>query len=525
MRLFAKHPSPTRKRIATWPLLLLAMAGLLSPGPGAAEESTNAGSLAAPPPPAATPAPDADKSVIKDGFGFGTYGRVQASGDATGSMAAPIAIVGHGPRLAEGPYAEMDFKYRLGTDDGFKVRVLATLAFFDEFFHFSGNATQNLAMRNFYAEASGFLPTDLKLWVGSRMYRGDDIYLLDFWALDNLNTLGGGLIWNGRKGKHGLEIKAHVGANRLKNDFQFIQVSVPATYGAEKITVVNRQRVIASLKATYLAFDLTPKLSLKAALYGETHYLPSGSYEYSDTNKNYLEEYGLHMKAGDSKPFKKDRGFVIGAQLGFWGFAPNSHLNLTARYATGLAAYGELAVPWDVAKDGTSRGAKDLTLAHSFNYESHWFGLQTGGYLRYFHVANDNQYDNENYWEGVLAVRPAVFIGRHFQQMFELSHQWKLPQGLTTIYPDYDSAGGQAVTAYPKVKQAKPQVMQLSVIEGLALDRGMYQRPQFRLVYTASWQNSDARLQYSMYDKRRNRPWQHYIGAQVEWWLDSESYK
>ena len=26
------------------------------------------------------------------------------------------------------------------------------------------------------------------IWAGSRMYRGDDIYLLDFWPLDNLNT-------------------------------------------------------------------------------------------------------------------------------------------------------------------------------------------------------------------------------------------------------------------------------------------------------------------------------------------------
>ena len=158
---------------------------------------------------------------FKDGFSFGTYGRIQASWNDDQQPGDDSNIVSHGARLMQGPYAEFDFKYTVHTDDGFGVRVLATLAFFDEVFHYTGDATQGIAIRNLYAEAKRFIPgVNLKLWVGSRMYRGDDIYLLDFWPLDNLNTLGGGLQWDG----YGFRLKWHVGVNRLKK-------RIPVLYG------------------------------------------------------------------------------------------------------------------------------------------------------------------------------------------------------------------------------------------------------------------------------------------------------
>jgi len=52
----------------------------------------------------------------------------------------------------------------------------------------------------------------------------------------------------------------------------------------------------------------------------------------------------------------------------------------------------------------------------------------------------------------------------------------------------------------------------------------MYQRPQIRLVYTGSWLNEDARALYPQFDERRGREWQHFVGVQVEWWLNSSSY-
>ncbi len=450
--------------------------------------------------------PSKKKRRFKDGFSFGTYGRIQASWNAHEEPGDDSNVVSHGARLMEGPYAEFDFKYTVHTDDGFGVRVLATLAFFDEVFHYTGDATQGIAMRNLYAEARHFIPgVDLRLWVGSRMYRGDDIYLLDFWPLDNLNTLGGGLQWNG----YGLQLKWHVGVNRLRNEYQFRTLSVPTTFGADEITLVNRQRLISSFKAEYLARDISGDFSMKAALYGEIHHLPDGEYRYSAEDSEYLETYALDAEEGDVTEMPQDRGGVVGAQLGFWGFGNGSHLNLFLRYAWDLAAYGEWGVPWGVSLDRTAKGAKEAVGAFSFNWESHWFGVMAGGYGRYFEDADGDQEDLDDYWEGIAVVRPGIFITRHIHQLFEVSHQWKRPNGLTS---DTD-------------KLLIPQVWQLSVMPAISFDRGMYRRPQFRFVYTASHLNGAALELFPAWDARRDASWQHYFGVQVEWWLDSSSYQ
>ncbi len=445
----------------------------------------------------------------EDGFRFGTYGRVQASGNFEGEPGKSANIVAHGARLMEGPYVELDFGYGIHTDDGFGVKVLATVAFMEELFHFTGetrgDAMQAIALRNLYAMAENFIPdVDLKLWIGSRMYRGDDIYLLDFWPLDNLNTLGGGLEWNG----YDVRLQAHVGVNRLRRDYQFRSLSVPATFGADDITLMERMRVISSFKAAYHLMNLKDDFSMKFALYGEFHHLPKGTFRYSEENAAYLETFGLDEEPGWNSELPADRGGVAGVQIGMWGFGENAWLNLFLRYAWDLAAYGEWGVPVGVALDRTAKGAKEIVGALSFNWDSRWVGVNAGAYGRYFEDADRNRYDMDDYWEGILAVRPAIFVTRHFHQMFEVSHQWKRPNGR-------DEQTDRRLT---------PQVWQASVIPTLSLQKGWDRRVQFRLVYTASHLDGDARALYPAFDVRKDEAWQHYFGAQVEWWLDSSSY-
>ncbi len=449
------------------------------------------------------------KKYPNDGFGFGTYGRVGVNTDTDGRLGKSTNIVNHGARLFEGNYAEFDFKYAVHTDDDFGVRVLATLAFFDEFFHFNAEAVQAIAMRNFYAEAENFLPIDLKLWIGARMYRGDDIYLLDFWPMDNLNTYGAGLRYYGQWGDHGLEAKWHIGVNRLLNDYQFRTLDVPALQGADEILVMERLKVITSWKASYLAYRLANDFSMKFSLYGEYHGLPSGKYQYSEEDADYLEEFGLSATPGQNVKLEKDQGFVLGAQVGMWGFGENSHLNLFFRYAQDMAAYGEWAIPWGVNTDHTGKGAREFVSALSFNWESKWIGTMAGWYVRAFQDADGNEVDLDDYTEGMTVIRPAIYATRHFHILMEYSHQWRDPRGLGP----HDT------------KHHLPQVIQLTpLMPALSLDRGNYQRPQFRLFYTASWLNADARNLYPAFDMRRDQSWQHFFGAQVEWWLDSSSY-
>jgi len=272
--------------------------------------------------------------------------------------------------------------------------------------------------------------------------------------------------------------------------------------------LMERQRIIASAKATWLGIDLAPKLSMKVSLYGEFHWLPKGKLRYEDGLLDYFKEFAIAPDPDLVAELPSDTGGVIGAQVGFWGFGPKSHVNIFARYAWGLAAYGEFAVPWGVALDRTATGAKELVLAASANWENRHFGVMAGTYGRLFVDADSNRYDLDDYWEGITDVRAAWFATTHFHVAAELSHQWKAPRGLE---PGAETVG-------------KPNVVQMSLMPSLNLERGMYQRPQIRLVYTASWLNEDARALYPQFDERRGQEWQHYLGVQVEWWLNSSSY-
>src|SRR5688500_17358127 len=152
----------------------------------------------------AAPAPDPDDqpepeakvqtpaSVLRDvGFDFGSYGRVGAGTDLRGSTPRSVNVVAHGPRIVEQTYVELDLYYSANPTEDLYLRIVTTPALTGDLFHYSGDFDVGLALRNLYAEA--LFSQKYGLWVGSRMYRGDDIYLLDFWPVDDLNMVGGGV--------------------------------------------------------------------------------------------------------------------------------------------------------------------------------------------------------------------------------------------------------------------------------------------------------------------------------------------
>ena len=57
-------------------------------------------------------------------------------------------------------------------------RVIFVPAFSGDLFHYTGNFSQNIAIRNAYAEVENLGLRGLTLWAGSRMYRGDDVIRL-----------------------------------------------------------------------------------------------------------------------------------------------------------------------------------------------------------------------------------------------------------------------------------------------------------------------------------------------------------
>lgn len=434
---------------------------------------------------------------VQNDFSAGSYGRVQTSFDLHGGRGEGIDVVSHPPRLEEGPYLELDLRWKLHAldDDGTEkanFEVLVTPAFEGDLFHYDGVFAENFALRNLYAKGTF---GRFSAWAGSRMYRGDDVYLLDLWPLDNLNTVGGGASFTYGANRRG-RIALHVGANRLYGDqWQFEQVPepLPGGVGSEEVLVLDRQRVITSLRWTH-EFPVGD-LTLRTRLYGELHTLPPGQRIIDDPTAARIVE--------DLAP---DFGTLVGAQVSLWGWAPQSFAHLWFRYATGLAATGELTIPTTGLDDRKRVAAtKSWMVAVSGNHDTKHFGVQAASYLSYFVNADGQRIDFDDRWEWVGVVRPQAYIGRWFAPGIEVSHQLVRPNG-----------------ANPRTHQFEvAHITKVSVIPALQLGKGAFTRPRLHVVYTASFMNQGARDFFNPEDARVAPGVQHFIGIGAEWWLNS----
>ncbi|MCB9655384.1 MAG: carbohydrate porin [Deltaproteobacteria bacterium] len=422
------------------------------------------------------------------GISFGSYGRVTAGSDLHGSTPRAAQVVAHGNRIVEGSYLELDLYYKLRPRNDIAIRLVTTPALSGDLFHYSGDFNAQIALRNLFAEAT--FSDRYVVWAGSRMVRGDDMYLLDFWPIDGLNVVGGGAqMKSGR-----FEGAVALGVNRLLRPFQYQTINVAnRLQGAESIVQLDRQRFVGSTNASYQLLRSDSGLGMKVRGVVEIHGLPAGEYKRDDlTYKNLPADFGV----------------AFGGQLGMWGFGErDSHVNLFVRLARGLAAFDELDVPSGLDEHRQSfPGASEFLLGASGNYETGALGVLLGSYIRRFTDADRSSKDEDDYWEGIVDVRPYVGLMDLFQVAVDVSYQQRLPRGPSPTLLEVMN---------PAVFQVAPMVV-LS-----PNGSGSYARPQVRLVYAAAHLNEGARDLYPEEDIRHDRAWNHFFGLQAEWWFNS----
>ncbi len=434
----------------------------------------------------------------KYGLRFGSYGRIVAGTDLRGGKPESANVVAHGPRIVEASYLELEFSYAFATRSGKRLRPVITLAFDDTLFHDTGEFDAQPALRNMFLEAE--VTPQLTAWIGSRMYRGDDIYLFDYWPLDDLNTIGGGLQL--RSGP--LELAAHAGVNRLQNAFQFQKIDVAnPEQGATTVVQLNRQRLIASSTAQYtLRGDADDEAapSYKLKLHGELHALPSGTRRRID---------------GTFEALPADTGFLVGAEAGTFGYASSRsgyrrHLNGFARYAKGLAAFDELAPPTSFGTDLKTKRASELSFGASGNWDHRLGNVMLGALSRRFVDADANSADHDDGWEYAVNVRPLANLGNDLFVGGDVSYQARFPRGLNAITQRAED---------PAVFQIAPMLVYSP------MGPSAYDRPQLRLVYRAARLNDGARDLFVPGDPRRDHTWTHFLGVQAEWWFNSSTYR
>lgn len=424
------------------------------------------------------------------GVEVGSYGRIQASMDGQGGQGDAVNFVAYGTRLEKPAYLELDLMWSQGLPEAAEFRVVVTPAVSGEPFHADGQWEADLALRNLYVQAERFARVPLTAWAGSRMARGDDVYLLDFWPMDELNLVGGGVGW----AQGGWQLAALAGLNRVEEGEWLVQrtdTPLPGGVGTEPVLTLDRQRQIAALKA---GRSWGQDTTLRVQVYGELHNLPAGA--------RVVEDFV-------SQELPADRGGLAGVQLSAWGWGRDSFVHLWARTAWGLGTVSELRAPLSgLNTDWTTAGAREHLLALAANTESQKLGLMAGGYLRQVRDADSSVVDWDDRLEGNLALRGSVFPTEHTALGLELSHQWMRPQGLN---PRTEAPG-------------TPQALKLAVLPALQLRRGGFARPQLRAQYIVTVMNDDARALYHPDDTRHRANVQHFVGLGAEWWLNSATY-
>jgi maltoporin len=481
-----------------------------------------------PPPPAATPTPEKAPPVAVEpmpqpkpevvvvpkrageGFRFGSYGRAIAGSDLRGGKPEKVNIVAHGPRIVEDSYLELEFSYGFvrprGGDDYLVMRPIITLAFDGTLFHDTGEFDAHPALRNMYLDAR--IAKHVSAWAGSRMYRGDDIYLFDYWPLDDQNMIGAGVALsqpigevNGEPVKQAVDLAAAVGFNRLNHPFQFQEISVAnPVQGATTVEQLNRQRAVASVTASYVTFPEGDGIGAKAKVHAEVHQLPSGTRKRDD---------------GTLEALPADSGFLIGGEVGVFGMAPRDsgyrrHLNLFARYAKGLAAFDELAPPTSFGRELETSHASELSFGVSGNYDFEFGQLMLGALSRRFIDADTTSVDADDGWEYAIAARPLARIVRDFYVGGDISYQARFPRGLNEI----------------TLRAEDPAEFQIApMIVFSPMGPSAYDRPQLRLVYRAAHLNDGARDLYVPDDPRHDHEWVWFLGLQAEWWFNSSTYR
>ncbi len=437
-------------------------------------------------------------------FEFGSYGRVRVGSDLRGHTGSDANIVAHGDRIDEDSYAELELRREDTFTPHVASKVVATLALFPPFFHFSGDPTQAIAVRNLYAQGT---LDDLTLWVGSRMYRGDDIYLLDWWPLDNQNTLGGGAGYRLRWAP-GAEtvVAAHAGLQRLSSTYQYEQIPAPLPAAltpqqgptSTNITSLDRPRTIETLKVTHLATrpGHGPD-GLKLVLYAETQELAAGVY--TDTT----------VAPPGQTALPTDWGWLAGGEVAYFTGRRNTFVQVFVRHAEGIAAYDPLSVPLTFASDRTTRGSSETLAALGANYEQGPFGLLVGAYFRSFRDGSPSPTTSQKYDEGVLAFRPQVYLGDRWGIAFEGAFEARR-------YALLDPQTDQPLTAV----EWRAGVIPYFSPSG----RGSYARPQVRLIYALTARNPAARELYPTEDAINQRGIVQFLALGAEWWFNSSSY-
>ncbi|MEM9329267.1 MAG: carbohydrate porin [Bacteroidota bacterium] len=407
-----------------------------------------------------------------------------------------------GGRMEEQDYLEFGIAFKMRPEqpnpDSLQINVQLRASVFSRNGSLFGNDNTGnasgltIALPEMYVEAKNVLTKDLNLWVGSRLYRGPDIYMADYWVFNDHSTQGFGAEYKGTRAMMGFV--ASTDTTATVPPFFYINIKS----GTPSLEI--RNRIIYVLEQ-----DLRLGEGRLLSFLGEYHRLGDPSTSLADTSNLVL-----------SAP--ADDGFVLGAryQQDLNSFQPGSFHQLAIRHGRGIANGGD---------GGSSRTWETFGAVNRDNFrfdEAYSWHVVDHFVLNLSRTITLNGYGIYNRSRGAAPTRglEATYFGREvFNFKQDLTLGFRMVNYLTDIFH------WQTEVHYSQRQDGDQpwyRMGKISLIPTLALrkQRSIWSRPHLRFIYSIGLYNDQARQDlYSPFLQLVGaRRVGHFFGVRAEWW-------
>lgn len=445
-------------------------------------------------------------SVSNKMFSIGSYGRAGiAYGLGTPNSDFPRSLNLNGMGSIGGRFEENDY-FELATALHFdpviankektKINVQARFAFYTTQGQLIGNVSNKsiggivTALPELYAEANNIMGSEWSVWAGARLFRGDDIHVIDHFYFDDHSGQGLGVKY--KNTQLSLIFAGSIDTtSTLPPNFYLNIVNGTPTLGL-------RNRYISIIEHTIM----TKKGYVK--LLGEFQRLPSGQAQDLDTFYNY----------------PADNGYVVGAKYfkNITTELPGSFNAISARFGTGIANGGDggssrtyVTYGGPNIETNSFKKANSLAITETFliNFNKKY---SLNGYAIY--TKSRGASDSLNKTSDYLGKQ--MLFNRKQDISLGARGTWYIKDWLHLLH-EFDLAwrkdGTQDFAQMTKFTIA-PTLVPTAV-------RDVWARPHFRFVYSVARYNKFAADNlYSPYlAQSGSKTWGQYLGVKVEWWI------
>ena len=401
--------------------------------------------------------------------------------------------------MEENDYVEMitafQFKPVSSDTDTTIITIQSRLAFFTTQGQIIGNVTSNsyggltVGLPELFVEAKNIMGSPWSIWVGARLFRGDDIHLIDHFYFDDHSSQGFGIKYNNTQ----LAIMYPGSVDTAS--------SLPPYF---YLNIVNGSPVLGLRnRSVYILEHIVPVKDGTVKLLAEYQRLASGSLADTTTSLNYPADYGYVLGVKYKRNFKT--------------ILPGSYYDMSVRFGAGIANGGDgggtktfLTYGGPNLNTRNFKHARSIALTGSVLYNvSSGYSVNAYGIFTNSRGASDSLNKTADYRGKQLFNQKTDFaIGArgtwYIKNWFHLLHE-------------LDFASRKDGTQDPA------QMIKFSIAPTLVPNgkREVWSRPHFRVVYSIARYNKFAADNlYSPYlAQTGSKRWGHYFGVKTEWWF------